>query len=195
MILLGSTLLNAPVMSIQTGGELARTSSAIIDPSNLSVIAYKVMGPLVHHSNQLIRVADVRELSSIGLIIDSSDEFVIPDDIIKLQSIYELHFDILGMPVIDQKKKKLGKVIDYTVETGGYVVQQLTVKRPLLRSLNDTELLIHRSQIVEINNHEIVVHSEVSVPEPKRHEVSGSYVNPFRGSAKPAPESVNQSNR
>ena len=98
MILLGSTLLNAPILGIQTGGELARTSTAIIDPSNLSVIAYRVTGPLVHHSNQLIRVADVRELSSIGLIIDSSDEFVIPEDIIKLQSICELHFDIVVDP-------------------------------------------------------------------------------------------------
>ena len=86
----------------------------------------------------------------------------------------------MGIAVLDEKRRKLGKVTDYTLETGGFVIQQLTVRRPLLKSLNDTELLIHRSQIIEINNDAIIVHSEAKVPEPELHEVVGSYVNPFR---------------
>ena len=91
------------------------------------------------------------------------------------------------MPVTNERRQKLGKVIDFTIETAGFVVQQLTIRRPLFRSLNDTELLIHRSQIIEINNDAIVVHSEAKAPEPELHEVVGRYVNPFRKS-KPATE-------
>ena len=93
---------------------------------------------------------------------------------------YELQFDLIGMSVVDQRRHKLGKIIDFTIDTNTFTVQQLTVRRPLLQSFNDTELLIHRSQIIEISNHEIVVHSEAKVPEPELHEVVGSYVNPFR---------------
>ncbi|MGB4957495.1 MAG: hypothetical protein WBO49_03535 [Candidatus Saccharimonas sp.] len=181
MMLLGSTLLNTAVMSIQTGGELARTTTPIIDSANLKVLAYELEGPLLEsNATTLIRLADVRELSDIGLIVDSSDEFVRPEDVIALNEVYSRHFRLIGMNVTDERRQKLGKVVDFTVETGSYFIQQLTVRRPLLKSLNDTELLVHRSQIIEINDRAIVVHSEAKVPEPELHEVIGSYVNPFR---------------
>lgn len=189
MILLGSALTNTPILSIQSGDELARTKTPIIDPGTLTILAYKVSGPLQNSNSLLLRIADVRELSDIGFIIDSEDQFVEPGDIIKLNEVYERHFYLVGMQVVDERKRKVGKVVDFTLETSGFTVQQLTVRRPLLRSLNDTELLIHRSQIVEINNDAIIVHSEAKAPEPELHEVVGSYVNPFR-KAKPAQESV-----
>lgn len=195
MMLLGSTLTGTPIMSIQTGNELARTEQPVIDPASLAVLAYEVAGPALDNSApNLLRIADVREFSDIGFIVDSGDEFVHPSDVIKLQDIYDRHFILLGMPVVDEKRRKLGKVVDFTLETGGFIIQQLTVRRPLLKSLNDTELLIHRSQIIEINNDAIVVHSEAKVPEPELHEVVGSYVNPFR-KAKPAQESITPKER
>jgi len=188
-MLLGSTLTKAPVMGLQTGGEIAQTKTAIVDPATLAVVAYVVEGPLLEDGVWLLRIADVRELSDLGFIVDSTDEFIHPEDVLKINEIYKLNFPLLEMPVIDERRTKLGKVIDFTLETGSFMVQQLTVRRPLLKSFNDTELLIHRSQIIEINDNAIVVHSEAKAPEPELHEVVGSYVNPFRKSDSPAPES------
>jgi uncharacterized protein YrrD len=179
MLIIGSRLIDAPVMGLQTGGELARTSKAIIDPRTLKIVAYELTGSLLDTHPSVIRVMDVREFSDIGLIVDSSDEFVSPRDIIKLNDVYELHFTLIGMAVIDEKGHKLGKVDGYTIETGGFLIQQLSVKRPLFRSLNDTQLLIHRTQISEINNTSIIVNSEVKV-QPMLQNVQNSYHNPFR---------------
>lgn len=190
MILLGSTLNNIPVMGIQTGSELARTELPIIDPAHLTIVAYKLHGHLLSHDSTLLTVMDIREISDIGVIVDSSDEFVEPEDIVKIREVYNQRFHLVGMAVTNERREKLGKVIDFTVDTGGFVIQQLTVKRPLFRSLNDTELLIHRSQIIEINNDGIVVHSEAKAPEPELHEVVGSYVNPFRKAKPAAPETI-----
>lgn len=189
MMLLGSTLTKAPVMGLQTGSEIAQTQSAIIDPATLTVIAYVVEGPLLEDDVWMLRIADVRELSDLGFIVDSTDEFIHPEDVLKINAVYKLNFPLLDMPVVDEKRSKLGKVVDFTLETGSFSIQQLTVRRPLLKSFNDTELLIHRSQIIEINDDAIVVHSEAKAPEPELHEVVGSYVNPFRKSDSPAPES------
>lgn len=179
MLIAGSRLIDAPVMGLQTGSELARTSKAIIDPRTLEIVAYEVTGPLLNMRPSALRIADVREFSEIGLIVDSSDEFVSPIDIIKLNEIYKLNFGLIGMQVVDEKKRKLGKVDGYTIETGGFLIQQLSVKRPLLKSFNDTQLLIHRTQITEINNSAIVVNSEVKV-QPLLQTNSPSYRNPFR---------------
>jgi len=189
MMLLGSTLTKAPVMGLQTGGEIAQTKSAIIDPATLTIIAYIVEGSSLEDGIWLLRIADVRELSDLGFIVDSTDEFIHPEDVLKVNEIYDLNFSLLDMPVVDEKRSKLGKVIDFTLETSTFTIQQLTVRRPLFKSFNDTELLIHRSQIIEINDDTIVVHSEAKAPEPELHEVVGSYVNPFRKSNSPTPES------
>lgn len=189
MLITGDRLLGAPVLGLQTGSELARTKNAIIDPSNLKILAYELSGPLLSFHPSLLRIVDVREISDIGLIVDSSDEFVDPNDVIKLGEVYKLHFELDGMLVIDVKGAKLGRVNGYTINTTDFVVHQLSVKRPLLKSLNDTELLIHRSQITEINNEAIIVHSEADIPEPILESVRTSYVNPFR--SKPAPEQSN----
>ncbi len=183
MLLAGSRLINAPVMGLQTGGELARISRPIIDPHTLTVVAYEVTGPLLDVHPSLLRIADVREFSDIGVIVDSSDEFVAPEDIIKLSDIYKLNFTPEGMTVVDEKHHKLGKVSGYTLETGGFVIQQLNVKRPLLKSLNDAELLIHRTQITEITDREIIVRSQAVIPEPITRSVRTAYVNPFRKNA------------
>ena len=186
MLITGERLLNAPVLGLQTGSELARTRGAVINPANLEIMAYELSGPLLDKEPSLLRIADVREFSDIGLIVDSSDEFVSPEDIIKLDEVYRLHFDLIGMHVIDEKHRKLGKVHSYTVDTASFLVHQFSVKRPFLKSLSDTELLIHRTQITEINNDAIVVHSEADIPEPLMESVRTSYVNPFRKN--PSPE-------
>jgi len=190
MLVLGTQLLNTPVMSLQTGAELARTKTPVIDPRTLSVMAYELDGALLDQHPSLLRIADVREVSDIGMIVDSSDEFVGLDDIIKLKEVYELHFPLIGLSVVDDKKHKLGKVEDYSLEMGGFVIQQISVRRPIFKSLGDSELLIHRSQIIEINDTTITVKAASNeAKDPIPHAVK-AYVNPFRQPGEAQPESI-----
>lgn len=179
MLLTGSQLLETPVMSLQTGKELAQTKAAVINPHNLSVIAYQIEGQHLDHDPSYIRIADMRELGSLGMIVDSSDEFVEPDDIINDKAIYDLEFTLEGKHVIDDHKKKVGKVIDYIVDVDSFVIQQLAVKRPLLKSFSNDELLVHRSQIVEVNDTTIVIKSGKTKSTVKVAP-SRQFVNPFR---------------
>lgn len=185
MLITGDRLVNAPVLGLQTGSELARTKRPIIDPSNLKIHAYELQGPLLTIHPTLLRIADIREISDIGLIVDSSDEFVSLDDVIKLSEIYKLHFNLIDMRVVDVKGSRLGKVNGYTIDAIHFLIHQISVKRPFFKSFGDTELLIHRSQITEINNDAIIVHSEAEIPEPLLDSVRSSYVNPFRGKSAP----------
>jgi len=190
MLINGSRLIDTPVMGLQTGGELARTKQAVIDPRTLHILAYELAGPRLSTQPALLRIEDVREFSDIGLIVDSSDEFVSPEDIIKLNEVYQLGFNPIGKRVIDEKHHKLGKVDSYSIETTGFVIQQLSVRRPLLRSLNDTHLLIHRSQITEINDTHIIIKSELK-PQPV-HKIARTtdFNNPFRKPTHAQPEHV-----
>lgn len=181
MLLLGSRLLSTPIMSLQTGNRLAQTVRAIIDPANLRIIAYEVEGSLLSETPAFIRTADVREYGRLGMIINSNDEFVGLDDVIKIKKIHDMGFNLIGLSVIDEHKHKLGKVEDYTLETGDFVIQQLTVKRGFFKSLTDTGLLVSRAQIIEINNTAVIVKSpSVKSAEPVMQAMRSDFVNPFK---------------
>ncbi len=148
-----------PVMSLQTGKELARTHLAIINPHNLTIVAYLVTGKTLDYDPSYLRIADVREIGNIGMIIDNSDEFITEDDIVTEKTTYEMEYDLNNKQVVDERKKKIGKVNDYTIDLDSFVIQQISVRRPLLQSFKDAELLIHRNQIVEVTDDLIIVKS------------------------------------
>lgn len=174
-------------MGLQTGTRLAVTKRPIVDPSNFKILAYEVDGPLLNERPSFILIADVRELSDIGMIIDSSDEFIGVEDVIAFKKIHDLDFDLINMDVIDESKQKLGKVEDFTLNTDNFIIQQISVKRGLIKSLTEASLLIHRSQIVEVNNQSIIVKTLTRKLSPIEEINKLSYVNPFR-SPKSQPE-------
>jgi sporulation protein YlmC with PRC-barrel domain len=192
MLVVGSNLIDKPVLSLHIGGEVARLSRAIVDPDNLKIIGYEVNGPLIRGEvGNVLLIEDVRELAPSGLIVDSIDDFVHRSDVIKIDQIMSLNFNLVGLKVETKSGQKIGKISDYTLDTGSFMVYQLVVKRPAMKALIDPELTINRSQIVEINDHKVIIKNdkeEVKVPAAKKEsgeEFVPNFVNPFR---KPAYE-------
>lgn len=192
MLILGSRLNATPVMSLQTGSRLAHTAKPVIDPGTLRVVAYEVEGPLLTENPSFLRTADIREFGRLGMIIDSTDELIGLSDVLEIEKLYKLGFPLVGMQVVDDKSHRLGKVSDYTLETNGYVIQQLNINRGFFKSFNDTGLLIHRSQIVEINDKAIVVKSLANKSvEPVMESIRSEFVNPFKKPVQPEAEASN----
>ena len=191
MLLLGSKLLNYPILSLQVGTEIARTDQPIIDPNNLQVIAYALSGHLLNRQTETtLMTEDVRELSPRGMIIDSVDNLVDPTDIIKLSKIIELNFSLIGLTVETKKGKKIGKVLDYTIDSTSFSIYQLIVKRPLFQSFNDPELTINRSQIIEVTDDRVIIKNDTETVKLEPLKVSdnfkSAYINPFRKTPLPA---------
>lgn len=180
MLLLSGKFKDIPVMSLQTGAEIARTSHAVIDPGTLEVSAYRLQDTRLSGENLLILTKDIREFSDIGIIIDSNDELISENDVVKIQKLLRLGFKLYNMQVIDEKKNKLGKVYDYSLDPLTFTIHQLYIKRPLLKSLQTSDLVISRTQIAEINNKTIVVHSASLKERPKPAALSKHFTNPFR---------------
>lgn len=177
-------LIEAPVLSLHMGGMIARTSEIVVDPDSLKVVAFKVYGPEIGNGEigDFLPEKAVREYSPLGMVIDSSDDFVEADDVIKLKNVLALNFSLIGMHVVTKKGTRLGKVSGYSVNTDNFMVQQLIVQRPLLKSFLDPELTIGRSEITKITDKEIVVKDEESKirTNAMREDFIPNFVNPFR---------------
>ena len=191
MLVIGSTMIGNSVLSLHIGGAIGTTKEAIIDPENLNIIAYTVDGPAIKNDPEvgnILDVNDVRELGPEGLIINSTDVLVNREDIIRVDEVMKLNFGLVGLKVVTQKGKKIGKVVDYTFDSNSFMVYQLIVQRPVgFASLNDPHLTINRSQIVEIDDYKITIKhdkEQVKVVEKKKkiekEEFTPNFVNPFR---------------
>lgn len=183
MLINSTELLNKPILSLHMSGMIARTTEIIIDPDSLKIVAFKVSGPETGREvGEYLQEKDVREYSALGMVVDSADEFVNPDDVIRLQKVLELNFSLDGMKVVTKKGTHLGKVSGYTINTDNFMVQQLIVQRPFLKSFVDPELTIGRSEVVKITDTEIVVKDEESKirTNATREDFIPNFVNPFR---------------
>lgn len=173
-------------MSLQTGAKIAQTTQPIIDPGTLDIVAYHLSGKGLESKDILLLTRDIREVGSMGFIVDSADELVLQQDMIKLSDIIHLNFHLIDKEVIDDKKTKLGRINDFSLDPMDFKIHQLHVKRPLMKSLQTSDLIINRTQITEVNNKNIVVSSASLEEKIKPTIMSESFVNPFRKSATPS---------
>lgn len=187
MLTFGERLLNTPILSLQTGAELARTEATVIDPANLKIIAFYISGTTLDFEPALLMTPDIREVADIGMIINSSDDFVSPDDLISIRNIINHQFTPVGLKVIDTEKRKLGKVTRYSVDLHDFTIRQLHVAPSLLKSLQHAEFLINRTQIIAISDTTITVRTP-KVLEQKPKTTGQIFHNPFRQPQEPGVE-------
>lgn len=185
-------LIGTPILSLQTGLELARTDEPIIDPRQLKLVAFRVTDRHRTQADTVLHPDDIREISTIGIIIDSSDKLMTTEGLVRLQTVIDFGFTLPGVRVEDDLGTKLGTVKGYAVDPDSFYVQQLYLKPPLLRAFATTHLTIRRSQIASITNQLIVVKSPtVKNDESLTTAVKSTFANPFRAPTPTQPESKN----
>jgi len=182
MLVNASKLVGTSILSVQAGRPIATVSELIIDPNSLKTIAFKVSGAMVNRNENILDVSSVREYSNYGIVIDDIDELMAPGDIIKISKVLELNFNLVGLKVETKKGSNLGKVVDYTLTPEDFTVQQIIVKRPMIKRFVDPELTIPRKEIVEIDDYKIIVKDEEKVIKARaeKEDFIPNFVNPFR---------------
>ena len=181
MLIEGSKLLKYPILSLHTASRIAEVKDLVIDPNFLKVVAFEISAASSRQS-LFLEASSVREFSKMGMIVDSDEEFVEKDDVIKLKETIDLGFSLDNMKVISKKKAMLGRIEDFIINTEDFQIMQLIVKRPIYKALIDPELVIGRSDIHEINDSEIIVKSEEGTIMKKSGTLDfvPNFVNPFK---------------
>ena len=115
-------------------------------------------------------------------MVDSIEELIGKDDVVKISKIIDLNFDLINLKVETKKGSKLGHVSDFTITSEDFMIQQIIVRRPLLKSFSDSELTIPRKEIVEVNDYKVIVKDEEKVIKKKaaHEDFIPNFVNPFR---------------
>jgi sporulation protein YlmC with PRC-barrel domain len=198
MLLTIKNMLGAPVMSLQTGQPLAKLGTPIINPHNLKIVAFYVSGSMVDFSPAVLFSEDIREFGEMGAIVDSSDNILSPEGMVRLNEVISYGFVLSGVHVVDEQNHKLGRVENYTLNPDDFMIQQLYLKPTIMKSLSVAHLTVGRDQIVAIDNDKITVKTP-TVREKTAEKVKTPtnpdavpFDNPFR---KPKPATENTETR
>jgi sporulation protein YlmC with PRC-barrel domain len=149
MLQLSNKFINVPVMSLRTVGQIATAERPIINPNNLKIEGWYCTDQFSKETLILLS-QDIREIIPQGFAVDDHEVLSHPEELLRLQKILELDFELIGKHVITNRKRRVGKVVDYATDVDALIIQKLYVSQPIYKNLAGGQLSIDRSQIIEI---------------------------------------------
>lgn len=156
MLQLSASLLNKAVLSLRTGTAVANIIAPIINPDNLKIEGFYCEDRF--DKKRLVLLSqDIRDILAKGYVVNDFDVLVEPEELVRLQKVMEINFDLIGKQVVTVDKVKVGKVSDYATETGSMFIQKIYVSQSLIKSFTGGSLSIDRSQINEITPKRIII--------------------------------------
>jgi len=156
MLQLSGLILNKPVMSLRTGGQVATAVRPIINPNNLKIEGFYCLDRF-ENTTLILLCQDIRDTIPQGFVIDDHDVLTEPEELVRLKKVLELNYELIGKPIQTVSKDKVGKVSDYAVEMSSMYIQKIYATQSLLKSFTGGSLSIDRSQINEITDKRIII--------------------------------------
>lgn len=152
------------------GSPIGTTVSSLIDPNNLKIEGFYCQ---TSDRRQLILVSqDIRDFMPQGIVVNDQSVLVEPSELIRLKRIIQLNFEIIGKQVVTTSDKKMGKVIDYAVDSGSLFIKKLYISQSFFKNPNGGNLGIDRTQIVEITDKKVVVNDPLQKVPAGAHAVA-----------------------
>ena len=156
MLALSGTILDQPVMSLRTGGTIAKIEAPVINPNSLKIEGF-YCSDFANKRTAILLTQDIRDIIRQGYVVDDAEVLTGSEELVRLKKILDINFQLEGKLVITADKQKVGKITDWAAETTTFYIQKLYVGRTILKSFSQGQLSIDRNQIVEITNKKIVI--------------------------------------
>jgi sporulation protein YlmC with PRC-barrel domain len=147
-------LTGLPVISLQSGERIGLTTKLVIDPGKLVIVALTCA---VGKTSLLLLPQDIRQLAPQGILVDSEEALAELGDIVRVAPLAEQNWSPIGIKVVTDMGRSVGKVETYTIAPDQFVVQKLHVRRPVWQSLTGASVIIDRNQVLDVTDNQIVV--------------------------------------
>lgn len=157
MYVLANQLKGLPVMSLQTGSPIAVVEQPIVKQSTLEVMALACTVGKIKRRTSVILLRDIRQFATDCVIIDSFDEIEDANEIVRLRDIVDEAFTPIGKNVVNESGQRLGKVENYTINLKTSMLQKLYVHQSLMKSILFNNLVVDRTQIIDISTKQFTV--------------------------------------
>ena len=151
MLLELSKLKGMPIGALDEGAFVGSVRNAVISPEDAKLIGFTTKIGSIFAKIFVISFQDVIDIDQGGVVINSRDNLIEKEEIVRINEILKHKFDLLGLRALTKKGESLGHVTDAAVET-----QSGDILRIYTRHLVQNRVF-ERSQISKITWQEIVL--------------------------------------
>ena len=143
-----------PVGALDEGTLIGHVRRALVDPDAGKIAGFLVKENGLFGALKVISTIDVVDVERTALVINSRQNLVDRNEIVRIAKILEYKFNFLGLPARTKEGRMLGRVTDAVVDSiTGEILRIYT--RFLARSY-----AFERSRIEEITWQEIILHGD-----------------------------------
>ena len=156
MLRFSEDIISSQVVNLSTGRTVATVSGLLIDPDNLKIAAL-ICFVRSQNTEQYLMPQDIHDFSGMSIAIQNDDALSDSQDVIRLQELMKINYQIVGKKVRTDAGRTIGVVSQYVVDDKSLVVEKLYVRPNLIKLLQSSDRVISRTIIVEVTDKEIVV--------------------------------------
>ncbi len=154
MLISGQQLIGKNIISMRIGRAIGVTTEIIINPNNLKIEGWFAQD-LDTKKTVILLSQDVRGFVEQGFAVNDHDALSDPDELIRLKELLKLNFTLIGKIVVTDHRRRVGKVVNYSLNDSNFYIQKLNINQSILKNFSGGEIIVDRSQILEITDSKI----------------------------------------
>ncbi len=156
MLQLSNTLYGVDIISLRNGQAVGTATYPLINPNNLKIEGWYAVDRF-SGDDLILPTSEVREFNRLGLAVNDHNAMTKEEDLVRLQKIIQIRFQLLKKKVITESKNVVGTVSDFSYDADSFVIQKLYVTPRGIKGFAVSDRVIGRNQIVAINDKQITV--------------------------------------
>lgn len=114
-------LIGLPLAAMETQSKIGEIREVLIEPENGKLLGFLVQqgatGWRIFSPLKALAVVDVKAWDPHGLVTQSLENLVEPQEIVRIQEVLDKKIKLLGLPAKTESGKNLGKVEDFLIDS------------------------------------------------------------------------------
>lgn len=159
MFIEAKKLIGLPIAALDTQSKIAEIQKILVDPNNGNVLGFLVSSGGIFAPKKVVSAIDIRDWDKNGLVIDSIDNMIEPNDIVRIKDVLDQKIDLLGMKAKTESGKNLGSIENFLIET-----ETNCVIKYYLKDLVSKARIYPAEKVVRIEKQAIIFSDDVEIP-------------------------------
>lgn len=158
MLRFGSDITSYSISSIASGRRVSQVADIVIDPNDLTIAAFVCVS---RNEDLFLLTQDIHSVVDSKITIQNEDSLTPGEDLVKLSELLSINFKVVGKKVKTDTGRRVGQVVDFVFDDQSFKIIKLNVRPPITKLIQSSDLIISRTQIVELNDKEVVVKESI----------------------------------
>ena len=134
MFIEAKKIIGLPIAAVDVESKIGEITQLLIEPENGSLLGFLIKSDGFFSAQKVLSAVDIREWDPNGLVTESIENLVDPNEIVRIKEVLDKNIILIGMSAKTESGKRLGVVEDLLIDTDTNSVAKYYLKDLLGKS-------------------------------------------------------------